>query len=212
MEWPRHGSVCWPHLLPPQKATRSRQRKAWRTYRVCFAFCLIGISVAGHLGASLTHGADYLTGALPWNQQDSQASELLSEFRNVSDGGLELHQLDKLNLEVRALFAHKCYKCHSTEKHEGDLILDNKEGVFNGGENGAIFVAGDAANSEIIRRLSLPKGDDDAMPQKGKALTRDEIDLVSFWIDQGAHWADRELKNFPGSRHGALKTCAAGPR
>ncbi len=128
----------------------------------------------------------------------------------MSDGNFEVHQLDKLNLEVRALFAHKCYNCHSTEKHEGDLILDNKEDVFAGGENGAIFIAGDAANSEIIRRLNLPKSDEESMPQKGKALSKDEVALVRLWIDQGAHWADRELKIFPEAEMALAKPALPG--
>ncbi len=183
--------------LALRKAAGSRDRKSWRNYRVSFTLCLIGITVAGHLGASITHGTGYITSALPWNQLDSDASELLSEFVNISDGEFETQQLDRLNLEVRALFAHKCYKCHSTEKFEGGLILDNKEAVFMGGESGEILIAGDAANSEIMRRLHLPKNDEDTMPQKGKALTRDEIALIGLWIDQGAHWADQELKVFP---------------
>ncbi len=180
-----------------RKATKTRQKKAWQQYRICFTLCIVGITAAGHFGASLTHGAGYLTEVLPWNQTESKAGELLTEFRNVSDGGLATHQLDKLNLEVRALFAHKCYKCHSTEKREGDLVLDNKEDLFAGGENGVILIAGDANNSEIIRRLNLPRDHEDVMPQKAKALAKDEIALIALWIDQGAHWADAELKIFP---------------
>ena len=178
-------------------ATRTRKKDAWRNYRIVLGLCIAGITLAGHLGASLTHGTNYLTEVLPWNQTDSQAGELLSEFRNVNDGTLTPVQLDKLNLEVRALFAHKCYKCHSTEKHEGDLILDNKEDVFRGGENGPILEPGDAASSELIRRITLPRDDEDAMPQKGKAMTKDEVALVRLWVNAGAHWADQELKIFP---------------
>ena len=180
-----------------RKASRSHRREPWRVYRIVFGLCLVGITVAGHLGASITHGENYLTEVLPWNQQESQAGELLAQYQTVSDTPLEPHQLDKLNLEVRALFAHKCYKCHSTEKSEGDLILDTEDGVFTGGENGPILIAGNAGGSELIRRLKLPKSDEEAMPQKGKALTKDEIALVSLWINQGAHWADEDLKIFP---------------
>lgn len=185
-------------FLTLKRALKSQRKKDWQAYRLSFVLCLIGITIAGHLGASLTHGSDYLTAALPWNQRDSQASALLSEFRSVSDNGaLETAQLDRLNLEVRALFAHTCYRCHSTEKHEGDLILDNKEGVFAGGESGPILIAGDADGSEIIRRLKLPRDHEDVMPQKGESLTDDEIALISLWIDTGAHWADQALKVFP---------------
>ena len=179
------------------RAHRTGRPAAWMQYRALLALCLVGLTVTGHLGASLTHGADYLSSTLPWNQPESQAGELLAEFRTVDADAFSQTQLDRLNLEVRALFAHRCYKCHSTEKHEADLILDSEEGVRAGGESGPILVAGNAAESEIIRRLSLPRDDEEAMPQKGKALTQEEIDLIKLWIDLGAPWADRELQIFP---------------
>ena len=180
-----------------RKATASRKPSDWTRYRLVFALCLTGITVAGHLGATITHGEGYLTSALPWNQPESQAGELLAEFASLDQTDYQSTQLDRLNLEVRAIFAHKCYKCHSTEKHEGDLILDTQEGVFAGGESGPILIAGDARNSDIVRRINLPRTHDDAMPQKGKVLTPEEIELIERWIDLGAHWADRELKIFP---------------
>ncbi len=188
--------ACFTYILL-KKATRTRQTEAWRLYRISFGICIIGLTLAGHLGATLTHGAGYLTEVLPWNQPESKAGELLSTFQTVDDAGLSEAQLDQLNLEVRGLFAHKCYKCHSTEKYEGDLILDNKEDVFRGGENGPILIAGDASNSEIMRRLTLPRDHVEAMPKKAKGLTDDEIALIRLWIDKGAHWADTALKIFP---------------
>jgi len=163
-----------------RRAHRVNRPAAWTQYRALLALCLVGVTVTGHLGASLTHGTDYLSRTFPWNQPESLAGELLAEFRTVDADAYTRDQLDRLNLEVRALFAHRCYKCHSTEKHEADLILDNEEGVRVGGESGPILVAGKAAESEIIRRLSLPREDEEAMPQKAKALTREEIDLIKL--------------------------------
>ena len=128
-----------------ERAHRSGQPArlaAWTHYRIALSVCLIGIAVTGHLGARLTHGADYLSGAFPWNQPESMAGELLAEFRTVDTGAYSSQQLDRINLEVRALFAHRCYKCHGPEKQEGGLVLDNEAGVRAGGESGPIFVAG----------------------------------------------------------------------
>jgi len=68
--------------------------------------------------------------------------------------------------------------------------------VFAGGDNGAVLVKGASAKSEIIRRLKLPRDHKEAMPQKGKVLAAEEIQLVELWIDQGAHWAEEGLKIF----------------
>lgn len=189
-------SVVWLH----RRADQIRRPSAWKPYRIVLGICLAVLTVAGHLGASLTHGSDYLTSVLPWNEPDGQTGALLAEFTSVNAADYQTSQLDRLNLEVRALFAHACYKCHSTEKHEGDLVLDNKEGVFAGGENGPILTPGDARNSEIIRRVSLPRGHDDTMPEKGEGLSSDEINLIKRWIDLGAHWANADLKIFPEAK------------
>ena len=122
---------------------------------------------------------------------------LLDEFEAVPAGQHTSEQLGQLNLEVRALFAHRCYRCHSAEEQEAGLALDTESGVRTGGDSGPILVAGRAADSEIIRRIELPRGHDDAMPKKGQMLTRKEADLIRLWIDLGAHWADESTAVFP---------------
>ena len=160
--------------------------------------CTISLTIAGHLGASLTHGENYLTEVLPWNRGGEENTALLASFQAFAESdSFPPDQLDQLNLQVRAIFAHNCYKCHSTEKSKGELALDHQEGVFAGGENGPILVKGHAEESDIIRRLELPRSHDDVMPPKGKSLDRAEIDLIRLWIDQGAHWSQEALKIFP---------------
>ena len=170
-------------------------------YRWLLGLTVVSLTVAGHLGATLTHGEDFLSSTFPWNESEyaeGNANELLAELAPISDtDSLSLHQQDRLNLEVRGIFAHHCYKCHSELKQKGELMLETQEGVMKGGESGKIIVLGDAQNSEIIRRLKLPRSDEEAMPGKGKALAPEEIALISLWIDQGAHWADESLKIFP---------------
>ncbi len=170
----------------------------YRIYRSGLIVTVALLAVAGHLGANLTHGEDYLTSVLPGNDDsydDGNALALLAEL-NKSDS-LTLTQLDGLNLGVRAIFAHDCYKCHSENKKKGELVLENKEGVFKGGESGAIIVAGKPEESELFRRISLSPDDDDVMPKKGKVLKKHEISLIKMWIKKGAYWSDKALKIFP---------------
>ncbi|MEM6631047.1 MAG: DUF1549 domain-containing protein [Bacteroidota bacterium] len=161
---------------------------------------VLSLVVTGHWGASITHGANYLTEVLPSNEgpTDHERSEKLALFTSFSQqDSFPPDQLDQLNLEVRAIFAHNCYQCHSTEKQKGGLILDSKEGVFKGGDSGPILLPGNSEKSEIIRRLELPRSHEESMPPKGKVLASSEISLVHLWIDQGAHWADASLSIFP---------------
>ncbi|NRB49069.1 MAG: DUF1549 domain-containing protein [Saprospiraceae bacterium] len=165
-----------------------------RAYLLLSISC-ISLTFAGHWGASLTHGADYLSSI--WTSTDQQDQVNLAHWQSLSSAdSFPEDQLNRLNVEVRALFAHRCYQCHSEAKRKGGLALDHKEGVFAGGDGGAILVAGAPEESEIIRRLKLPRSDEEAMPTKGKLLSEGEIDLIALWIEQGAPWADTTLKVF----------------
>ena len=104
--------------------------------------------------------------------------------------------LENLNLKIRAIWTNKCYSCHSSEKMKGDLALDTYEGVLAGGIDGPILVKGKASKSDIIRRLKLPKGHHDAMPEKGEQLTPFQIKAIALWIDHGAVWSTKKTKLF----------------
>lgn len=169
--------------------------------------CCFALIIAGHLGASLTHGPHYLTEVLPWNEHAAgkYGGEAYGEGTNeeiqhfltaAQQDSFPQDQLDKLNLQVRAIFAHNCYQCHSTAKRKGGLALDHKEGVFEGGDSGKVIQVGQAEESEMIRRLLLPRSEEEAMPPKGKSLKPQEIELLKLWINKGAHWAEGELKIF----------------
>lgn len=169
-----------------------------KAYRILFFTTVILLTIAGHLGANLTHGEDYLTSILPGNKEvytNKESVALLTELKGKSE--LSEIQKDKLSLEVRGLFAHKCYQCHSENKQKGGLILETKEGVFKGGKSGLAVVAGKLAESEIYKRITLPANNKKVMPTKGKLLTSDEIALVKLWIKNGAHWSDKAVKVFP---------------
>ena len=178
--------------------TNKGKLKDFRIYRIAFITTVGLLTVAGHLGANLTHGEDYLMAVLPSNQDSysyENANILLTEL-NASDS-LTTLQKDKLNLEVRGLFAHKCYQCHSENKQKGGLVLDSKEGVFKGGDTGMAVVAGNLGESELYRRITLSPNDDEVMPKKGKVLKSNEISLIKLWIENGAHWSDQSVKIFP---------------
>ncbi len=170
----------------------------FRVYRSVLTVTVILLTVAGHLGANLTHGEDFLTSVLPGSKStydDSKGVALLAELKKL-DSISEIQQ-DRLNLEVRAIFAHNCYQCHAENKQKGELVLENKEGVFRGGESGAVIVAGSPEESELYKRITLSPNDDNVMPKKGKVLGDSEIALIKLWIQNGAHWSDKALKVFP---------------
>lgn len=104
--------------------------------------------------------------------------------------------LENLNLKIRAIWTHKCFSCHSTDKMEHGLALDTYEGVLAGGDDGQILIKGKSSKSDIIRRLKLPKGNRHAMPSKGEPLTPLQIKAIALWIDRGAIWSTKKTKLF----------------
>ncbi len=152
-----------------------------------------GVTLAGHYGAMLTHGEDYLTSVLPFGKDtDSDKSEGANFTFASTNAPLTEAQIQELNVEVRSILAHNCYSCHGEAKTKGELRLDKKEFIFKGGEDGPILEAGHPEKSEIIRRITLPAGHKEAMPTKGKRLTEKEVKILKYWIKQGAPWPSVE--------------------
>ncbi|GAB4000226.1 hypothetical protein GCM10028807_52570 [Spirosoma daeguense] len=166
-------------------------------YRSLLITTVLGVTLAGHYGALLTHGEDYLTSVLPGNKPAIPAGgETNFAFASVNaNQPLTDKQVQDLNIEVRTILAHNCYSCHSATKTKGELRLDSKDNIFKGGEHGAVLKPGHPEDSEMIRRIMLPADDKEAMPTKGKRLTEKEVALLSFWIKAGAPWPDGPEKS-----------------
>ena len=99
--------------------------------------------------------------------------------------------------DILPIFKENCLKCHGAEKQKGKLRLDSREAALKGGKGGPAFVAGDAAKSDLIRRISLPKTDDDFMPAEGDPLAKEKIDLLKAWISEGADWPAAAAETAP---------------
>src|SRR6185436_7114849 len=78
-------------------------------------------------------------------------------------------QVDFFESKVRPVLANNCYKCHSAkaEKVKGGLLLDSRDGVLKGGENGAVIVPGDPEKSTLIKAVRYTDPDLQ-MPPKTK--------------------------------------------
>lgn len=174
-----------------RKTSSGTNVAAVKAYRSLLFIAAFGVSLAGHFGASLTHGEDYLTSTLPWTEAEYAPEDLKVDLVAFEgEGDLSERKQIELVGKVRAVFAHNCYKCHSDAKIKGELRLDEKEYVFTGGESGPVIVPGESGRSELVRRIKLPKDHKEAMPSKGKVLSADEIALISLWVDRGAPWPD----------------------
>ncbi len=98
----------------------------------------------------------------------------------------------QLSVEARGVLAHSCTKCHGQQKQKGGLRLDTKEAALKGGEDGAVLSPGKPGESEILRRVLLAKGHEDAMPPKDGPLEARDLETLRKWISAGAPWPDGE--------------------
>ncbi|MBM83625.1 MAG: hypothetical protein CMJ78_23960 [Planctomycetaceae bacterium] len=87
--------------------------------------------------------------------------------------------------DIKPVLRERCFACHGALKQESDLRLDAGEFIRKGGEGGTIIAAGDANDSEILRRVTS-EDEGDRMPPEGQPLSKTQIDLLRRWIQQGA--------------------------
>ena len=97
--------------------------------------------------------------------------------------------------EVLPILADRCLQCHGEKHQKGGLRLDSREAAKIGGESGLIWQAGQADESEIVKRIQSDDLDL-RMPPKGEALTSKQIDAMVRWIDEGAQWPDEFANDF----------------
>jgi uncharacterized membrane protein len=137
---------------------------------------VICVTVAGHLGGSITHGADYLVEPL-------QNANATTEFKAIANVQEAVVYTDI----IKPILSAKCYSCHSSSKQKGKLRLDEPAYILKGGKGGIAVDWNHAEKSMLIERLLLPQSDEDHMPPKEKPqLTRQEIDLLHWWVNSGA--------------------------
>ncbi|WP_184626337.1 c-type cytochrome domain-containing protein [Pedobacter cryoconitis] len=146
------------------------------------------ISVTGHMGGSLTHGADYLTA--PLKAGGVKGGVAIPAIPNLKEAFVYQNA-------IQPLFQNRCYSCHGGEKQKGKLRLDQQEYILKGGKTGKTIVPGKADESELVKRLMVPLNDEKHMAPKEKSqLTETEIKLLKWWINSGADFK-KKFKDLP---------------
>lgn len=90
--------------------------------------------------------------------------------------------------QVAPIIERSCLECHNSNDPQGGLSLETKEAAFKGGDSGEAIIAGKLDESFLIDYVTGPEPE---MPKKGTPLTKEEIEILSKWIQQGAQWPDK---------------------
>ncbi len=95
--------------------------------------------------------------------------------------------------EVRPILSDNCFHCHGNDRttRMAGMRLDTKEGAFQKRPNGVPVVAGDAAKSLIIQRITA-KDPARRMPPAAahKTLSAEQVKTLTAWIQAGAPWKE----------------------
>lgn len=157
---------------------RERAITILRSLSLSLALLLV---LAGHYGAALTHGEDFLLAPLQLSSEEPLSLADAEVFRDL----------------VQPIFESKCIACHQEGKIKGDLRLDLLAGIQKGGKSGALFVAGKPELSLLIQRIHLPLEEEEHMPPKNKLqLTEEELEILSLWVSSGAAF-DQKVMDLP---------------
>ncbi|MBL7762725.1 MAG: hypothetical protein JNL23_04795, partial [Chitinophagaceae bacterium] len=117
---------------------------------IVIVFVLIA---AGHYGASLTHGENFILQPV------------------TADKGRHIVPVEQAIVfedVIKPILEKKCAGCHNPDKMKGELILTDSISIMKGGKSGKLFIPGDADLSLILERIHLPWEEKKHMPPEGK--------------------------------------------
>ena len=100
-------------------------------------------------------------------------------FDNPVDAG---RPSPSFNADISPILANRCAiaKCHVVDGPH-DIDLRTYDSVIKGGDEGAIVIAGDAMESEMVEEIAEGK-----MPPEGPPLDAAQIQLIIDWITEDA--------------------------
>ncbi|MEC9092110.1 MAG: PSD1 and planctomycete cytochrome C domain-containing protein [Planctomycetota bacterium] len=107
----------------------------------------------------------------------------------------------QFNRDVLPILSDRCFHCHGPDesKRESDLNLLRRESAIEDRGGYQVVKPNRSTESDIIRRIA--NDDEDLImppPNSGrKSLTKEEVQILKDWIDQGAvwgqHWAFEKI-------------------
>ncbi len=178
--------------LPAVRAYVSLPKKV---FSGAFVGVLGLMSYAGHQGGTLTHGSDYLS------------LSVLTETQRPKPTSLE--QVFVFEDVVQPMLTRRCGQCHQDGKLKGRLRMNTHADLLKGGKHGPAIVAGNLTKSELYRRVTLDPAHEEFMPTDGKTpLTKNEVALLTWWIEKAAAANNTKLTAIKGSE--AVQPMVAG--
>jgi len=133
----------------------------------------------------IERGADYGDGTNLIELEKPKSTPAEIDTSDLDGGG-------RVNFErhIWPIIAASCVECHNDEEQEGDLRLDTKAYILEGGEFGPVFEPGSPEDSTFYELIVLPEKDPDFMPTKNDPLPDAQIELIKRWIEEGCDFGE----------------------
>ena len=103
-----------------------------------------------------------------------------------AEAPLDNDAVDFFENRIRPVLVDHCYECHSVESDSvgGELLLDSREGIAAGGENGAVLDLETPANSRLV--VALRYDSDELQMPPEEPLAKAVVADFEQWIKMGA--------------------------
>ena len=128
--------------------------------------------------AATDDGRDYVHGD-EGNDFDDAVNDLGLMFNDPATAG---RPSPSFNADILPILTNRCAipGCHVAGGPR-DIDLRTYDSVIKGGDEGAIVIAADAMESEMVEEIAEGK-----MPPEGPPLEAAQIQLIIDWINEGA--------------------------
>jgi len=108
-------------------------------------------------------------------------------------------QLDFFEIQIRPLLAQHCFECHGENKTNGQLTMNSRQALLEGGKSGPAIVPGQPDASLLIKAVRHYA--ELKMPKNKPKLDEQTIALLEQWVTMNAPWpATNAAKGAPKIR------------
>jgi len=97
---------------------------------------------------------------------------------------------DFFESRIRPVLVKRCFKCHSGDKREGQLRLDQRVALLKGGQSGKVVLPRDSNGSLLIRAIRRADRDFRMPPDDADRLSAEEVRDFVAWVKMGAPYPD----------------------
>ena len=111
---------------------------------------------------------------------------LLATAPNLAAAAVDYIDFDT---QIKPLLTAKCFDCHADDTDESHLRLNRRATMLRGGNSGEpAIVVGNSEGSHLIKLVRGEEAGKRMPPDEADRLSKDEVELLRKWIDQGAVW------------------------